>query len=505
MDSLLRGNERRLLKMTEYLFEKDDWITIAELSKALNTSTRMLKYDFDMIKESIDDFTILTSNKGVKLEFYKNRGIKTLYKNVLERSLSFQLLELLLLNENYTTFEIADKLFISLSTLYRMIDQINEVTKKYDFQIETNPCRLTGDENSIRLFYYSYIFEKYTDLDWAVFTSNLNLDIAIIDSLIYFFVNLVNVELDFANYNILKLFIVVNFIRYQNGHFSKINSDAINIHAILKDIQLNKDALDYFAKQLKTKIDIHFVTQIFSPFIYDGYSLDYDRLLEKAQNNKKIKREMNYIEKFIIKLATNNNLVIPNIEDIIYSLHNSTLLEDYDPRGNYILYDRNAHFMYTVEEEFPFFYEQLYEEIKNYRHFLGLKESEKSIHYLMYIVFSKWNHLVLELRKRYDQIKILVISNRNSSHSYMLKDFIEYEFGSQLKIDIYDGSFLTKEILEELEYDFIIANFPLPALNSKNCLCIENIPTYNDLTKIQREIDEIVLKRNKERTAKSDL
>lgn len=271
MDNLLRGNERRRLRMTEMLFEKDDWMTISDLSKELNTSTRMLKYDLDTIRESNDDFTIITSNKGVRLEFQKNKGLKNLYNTILEQSLSFQLLEIILFNEHYAAHEIADQLFISMSTFYRLIDHINQVTKDYGFQIETNPCRLSGDEDRIRLFFYTYIYEKYSDLDWDHFLKDVAIDMPTIDSLLYFFIDLMQIELDFAYYNLLKLFIVINLIRFKQGHFSKIDTNSINIYAVFSDLSLHKDAIRYFEKQLKTKVDIHLLTQVFSPFIYDNF------------------------------------------------------------------------------------------------------------------------------------------------------------------------------------------------------------------------------------------
>ena len=501
MENLLRGNELRRLRMTELLFTKEDWMTIADLSKELNASTRTLKYDFDIIKESFDDFTIVTSNKGVKLEFSKNKGLKTLYQNILNQSLSFQLLEMIFFNDHYATHEIADQLFISMSSLYRMIEQINTVTKDYGFQIETNPCRLSGDEDSIRFFYYTYLYEKYTSLDWDIMTKDMEMDIPTIDSLLYFFIDLIHGELDFANYNLFKLFIVVNIVRFKQGHYCNIDTHSLNIQAILLEMNNHSDAIKYFEKKLKTKIDIHLITQIFSPFIYEGYSVSYESLLAKTKKDSELHKEVEFIEQFLIKIAAENGIPISNIADLIYGIHNSTLLENYDPRSNYILHDRNAQFMQTIKEEFPTFYKHLYHNVKDYRRFLNLKPSKKAMNYLMYSIVSKWNQLILDLRQKHDKIKLLIVSNRHMSHSYMLKDFIEYEFGSRLMIHIYDGVFLTAEILKELDYDVILANFPLPTLASKSFLCIENIPTFNDLAKIQKEIDEVIVKRNKKRSA----
>lgn len=186
---------------------------------------------------------------------------------------------------------------------------------------------------------------------------------------------------------------------------------------------------------------------------------------------------------------------LTNKEEVIFGVQNAAYFEGYDPRSGYILYNRNVHFSKAIQKDFPAFYQALVEGIKQYRTLVGLPQTNEGIHYLVYILFTYWNKLSLELRKKFEKIKILVISNRHVAHSNLLKDFLEYEFNSHLTIDIYDDIFLTDTILEELEYDFIVANFPLPELNSKNSICIENIPTFQDIVQIQEEIDNILIKR----------
>lgn len=125
-----------------------------------------------------------------------------------------------------------------------------------------------------------------------------------------------------------------------------------------------------------------------------------------------------------------------------------------------------------------------------------IPDTDDGLNYLIYITYSYWESLTLNLRKKHKKIKVLVISNRHTAHSHMLSDFISYEFSSQLEIDVYLDVFLTIDILEELEHDFIISNFPLPPLKSKNTVLIENIPGSQDHSKIQEEIYRIIENRS---------
>src|SRR5699024_1759169 len=121
------------------------------------------------------------------------------------------LLENIFLKENITITDLAKILYVSSSTIYRLIDQINEATKEKHFRIETNPCRIIGSEEEIRYFFYNYFHEKYSTLDWPYEYINENG----LDMLLQFFIEFTQMEADFAYYNIFKTVSVINLIRYK--------------------------------------------------------------------------------------------------------------------------------------------------------------------------------------------------------------------------------------------------------------------------------------------------
>lgn len=499
MRNLLRGNERRQLKTIEVLFAHDDWMTISDLAKAVDSSLRILKYDFDSMRETYKDFTIETSPKGVRLVFQKNKGLKSHYKNVFENSLAFRLLELIFFNEDYTVYEIADQLYLSISSLYRLINYINEVTIEYGFQVDTNPCRIVGTERSIRTFFYRYFFEKYTTMDWPNLEKKTEIQVDKIDHFLSYLINLPKLNLDFAYYNQLKTMVFINLLRYNRGYRVKVDYSKVNFQDLTSDLNVYRDAIEYFEKNFQMKANLDLMTQIFMPFAHERYSINYDTLLLKASRKTTIQKEVTYIETLLNELSVKHNIPIRNVENIVYHTHNSAFYEEFDPKAGFILYNRNAHFMGLIKEEFPRFYEDLYEAVKKYRKVARLKYTPDGMNYFMYVIFSHWDCLLIELRKKYKKVKILIISNRDVSHAKMLKDFITYEYGRRLIIDIYDDVFLTKDILEESDYDFIISNFPVSGLEAKVAIYVENIPTVSDYNKIGKEINHILLSRLEEK------
>lgn len=504
MRNLLRGNERRQLKTIEVLFAHDDWMTISDLAKAVDSSPRILKYDFDSMRETYKDFTIETSPKGVRLVFQKNKGLKSHYKNVFENSLAFRLLELIFFNEDYTVYEIADQLYLSISSLYRLINYINEVTIEYGFQVDTNPCRIVGTERSIRTFFYRYFFEKYTTMDWPLLEKRTEVNINNIDHFLSYLLDLSKLKLDFAYYNQLKTMVFINLIRYNRGYMVKVDYSKINFQDLNTDLKVYLNAMDYFEKSFRMKANLELLAQIFMPFAHERYSINYETLHIKASRKNIIKEEVAYIEELLKEISVKNEIPIHNMETIVYHTHNAAFYEEFDPKAGYILYNRNAHFMKLIKEEFPLFYEDLYAAVKKYRKVAGLEYTPDGMNYFMYVIFSHWDYLLVELRKKYEKVKILIMSNRDVSHAKMLKDFIEYEYGQRLIIDIYDDVFLTRDILENSDYDFIISNFPVNGLQSKVAIYVENIPTVSDYNKIGKQINHILLRRLEETENQSE-
>lgn len=492
MEALLRSNEIRRLRIAEVLYEKEDWMTISDLAKELNVSIRILKYDIRNFQNLFDDFTIETSRHGIRLQFYKNKSLKTLYKNVLDQSTSFQLLETLFLEQNYSTFELADLLYISPSTIYRMIAHMNKVLSPYGFQVQTNPCRVIGDEKAIRTFYTIYFFEKYTRLDWAYDIYDEE-----IDHLLYFVLGVVNYEIDFALFNIIKLMTTVNFTRYKQDNLLPLDNLDLNTDELFPVFEAHSEALLYFEDKLQIHFNIEAINQLFMPFVSRSYSISKDRFINKINTYEEYQKNFSFLSNLFDQIADSLQISVLNKEEIIFGVINATAMKTFDPRSGFVLHDRNKMFVADIKQEFPDFYEPLSAGIKVFLSRSKLADSDDFVNYLIYIVYSLWKGLTLNLRKRHEKIKVLIISNRHPSHSKMIKEFIDYELSDHLTIDIFDDLYLSPTILEELDYQFIVANFPLPPLKSKNSICIENIPSFQDLTKIRAEMDEIYLSRPK--------
>lgn len=485
MEKLLQKNERRQLRLAEFLIKKDDWISFQELAKELECSERILKYDVNYFKDTFFYFKIESSPHGIRLVFNKNKGFKNIYQSIFDSSHAFQLLELLFFEENYSINDLADRLYISASSLYRLINQVNEVLIEYDFQIDTHPCRLIGAEDKIRYFYYKYFFEKYTILTWPYEEMNQ----PIINDLLEFFIMMTNFKVDFAYYNMAKLILFINFSRYQRKHY--IASDSINLDDMISTLTISKHKIEFFENKYRLNLDQTFISQIFSPFIQTNYFFSYEQLIAESKINSHLAIQIKQIEKLLLEIAEDNKIDLLNKESLILEFYNAELLENYDPRSGYILYDRNRLFLEQLKNHYPLFYQSINQHVREYREALGLDLIDKNINFMLYTLVVEWDNSLAQLQKNIDEVKVLILSNRTVSHSHLLKYILETEFPQALAVDIFTGSILSVAELEKIPYDFIISNFPIPNLTNKESFYIENFPSKNQLVQIQKYINKL--------------
>lgn len=488
---LLNASNQRRLKFAELLSNTEEWMTLTELSQQLDCSTRVLKDDMVHFRKNFTDFEIQASNQGIQLNYHQNKGMKNLYQQILSESPTYQLLEALFIHEGMSIAELAELLFMSSSTLYRLIRQINTEISKHEFKISKNPYHITGNEKNIRYFFYEYFYEKYSFTGWPFDT----VDEEDLDNFLTFHIELTQLKNDFAYYNKFKIISVVNLIRYKNKHYVNTEGIKLNYKEAIPDLSPYTDLFQEFERSFDIQYDNHAIAQIFTDYVEDDFFFNYDRLMEKAAENKEIAAEVSMISQTLENLSEETNISIPNKKKMISAFRNIIHLDYLEPRPGYTLYNRDKYFVAGIKDEFPNFYQTLYQTMKELREFLDKPLTEEGINFYIYTVFTYWKGLVPELRKKFLKIRVTIISDRHVTHAKMLKDFITHEFSEQIVIDIYTGIELDREILENLESDIIVTTFLVPKLTNQRTLYIDSVPIFKVFVNLQKVIDEIIEER----------
>lgn len=489
MRNLLTKQEHRWFYFIEKLTDNRDWMILADLSALLDCSKRILKMDILYLNENFDDFIIHTSNKGIRIEYNPNRSFKTFCQKLLMISDTYRLLEVVFLNENIKVKDISNRLDISLSTLYRIIDQLNTRTEEqFGFIIETGPCRIAGDEERIRLFFYTYFFEKYQLYDWPFDEDEMKA----IDTLIQEVIHVKKLPYDFVYFNIVKIIALINYTRFKNDNTVIMGPNNNGLISLLLNTAKDNGLRDEIEDTLNVPFDKEFIFQILNPLIQPGVYPTYIEFENAMPEDKELTQKTIVLRDILTKIAKKNNLTIPNLELLLYIVYNSDSLEYSHPQSNYILFNHNGFFTKQIENKFPAFHKSLHDGMKEYRILMGKPITDSGINFYMFTVISCWENVIAQLYQSLKTINVLLISGHHQKHAQMMKEFILFEFGEQLAIDTTNSIYKGSEIADLSDYDLIITSYMDKRLADYRSIYITDIPSPENLDLIQSHIKKIL-------------
>lgn len=148
MWNLVPIKEQNKLKIIDTLLGTSEPITMDKLAKSTGSSVRSIKYYVQELKDTVKEVggEMITSTNGVELNLPTNIGIDHFQRKIFHETSAFILLEKILFDETLTSKEMEEELFISSSSLSRLVKRIQASVEKYGIQLETGPYRMVGDE-----------------------------------------------------------------------------------------------------------------------------------------------------------------------------------------------------------------------------------------------------------------------------------------------------------------------------------------------------------------------
>ncbi|WP_051669282.1 M protein trans-acting positive regulator PRD domain-containing protein [Carnobacterium jeotgali] len=490
MYEVLEANERRRLKVLEYLYSRDDWIPLRELAQKTGSSERILKQDMIQLREYYSIEVLQTSHRGIRFVFPPYQSIDGIYRAILKDSIAFNFIEKLFYDDTKTVFELAEELFISSSTLFRIIKKLNGSLKKYYVQIQTHPCKMISEnEDTIRYFYLNYFSERYSNLEWPHKAINQE----IYEQLLFLIMKENNINIDLADFSRLKLWTVISFVRTQQGNYTQIASS--NYTKMIPDFSKFHPAVATIEKTLGISLDKDFLEQVFSVFINNDFVLTYDSLLEDAQTNPFIEKNISVHRDLLTNLSNHLRIPIPNLNQLIKEMYNITHLVFKSKSGHYlpsfILFDQKKFFIQSIEELFPDFVKEVLTTLKRYEKIMELTYNESARYEIMYTLIIHWEHLIPELYKRKEKVHLLIVSSFDLEHAKMIQDLLHHYFKEDIYTEIYEEPIFSLKDVKKRPYDILVTTFPIPLKNIGevgNYICIQIMPTKRNMYALSEEI-----------------
>ena len=170
MLKILSKKLKRQLKLLEYLFEGETY-RFNDLEHLLGCSAKTLRNDLLDIHSYASDIKIqMTREEGVRATILPHVTEDYIYQVIKQESIEYRYLEAILLHKFKNYLELADYLFISESTLRRIVDKINPMLQSYDLKVQAL-IKLVGNDQIITEMTVQFLMGKYHYFEEAFPTS----------------------------------------------------------------------------------------------------------------------------------------------------------------------------------------------------------------------------------------------------------------------------------------------------------------------------------------------
>lgn len=320
MEKLLEDNLLRHYYIINYLIFKD-WLPINHVATQAQLSQRTIQKDIGEMNAYLAPARIETSIKrGIRLVLPHNLNSFFLYSTIIKQSANFLILEEIFMHQHEKLNDLAEKLFISESTLKRKIIKINTVLADENFQIDTQHMDLVGDETKITWFFFCYLIEKYSILDGVLAET----DITLIDDLLSEFLDFFPVlntsqRKNFSYRNHMRIMLFINLKRMQKGHYF---SSPATSQALFADFHLS-----YLLKQkiqARYSLDLtgDATYHLYYPFFNPLYAWDNADLAQKARDNLCIAKIVTSLDACLSEIEDTITITTPNKAYVHLSLYN---------------------------------------------------------------------------------------------------------------------------------------------------------------------------------------
>lgn len=486
MRQILSDTTLRKLQLIEYLDLLTDPIDEGQLVEDLAVSHRTLMHDIQQINNEYDFLTIYKTHQGVYLKYAKGANLRSIYRYLLKHEPSFKLLDWLFRHPNPTMEEAEKALYTSQSTIYRLINKLNEQLDKYHLCINYPNLTFEGEEVDIRFFFAQFYSEISEYNEWP-FES---IDIDALKELIVFSYSLAGDQLNYPTLRFLLFSLGVNIIRLRQGHKIFVETNAFDIlyQEFLKmPDQVNR--MQEIAKQLGFALNLNNIKQLFIAYAKETFDSPQigEPINEKAIES--VRQSTEYLAQIIYQLSDKYHIPIEDVAELAGYLHNTANLFKWETETFNILYPYLPKFIDRAQYYIGDFVTDARQLLHEYIEALELDSSEMMHNLLVYNLIIHWPNLIKYLYT--DQIRHIhcaVISDDDINHASFIVDVLNMNKRPYVHYHIYKERVIDSYTLDSSPYDVLITTFPIPPLQYKPVCSIHRFPTEKDLQLIDRTI-----------------
>lgn len=462
----------------------------SQLSQQLGVSSRTIRSDMKLLQEALVPYGVeiaSSPSKGYRFSSFKDLNLieHNLFQdsvNNLENSqqrinyIIGRLLENTFLDVVITQSDLADEMFVSLSTLKSHLNEVKDILKKYDLEIvqyKNKGIKIDGDEVKLR-----YCISEYLNIrNIGVFHQKIfaNINLLLLDKIIKNVLSKKKLQLpDDAKENLC----IHTAIAMQRAKYNKnVTYPASLANKIENTFEYTvaKEIVEQIYHQIKVDLSCAEVYYIAQCLLASKKIFDIGETKDKAH----VKKLVNIILKEIYdKLSidfTNDEFLMDGL-----ALHLNIALT----RVQFQMNIRNE-LLETIKNDYPLAFQMGVIAGKVVEKYDNIKINENEIGYiaLHFGAAISRNGIKETLRSK----KIIIVCSSGLGMSVLLKAKIEEYFHNRLNIvKILPGYEVTEDVIADV--DFVLTTIPLKNIQSDKIIRINRMLQKEDIAEIENRI-----------------
>lgn len=483
MKSLLSKQDRRQLEFLELLMEHA-YIPLTQVGAHIDYPIRTLSADIKQINGYIAPASVETAREGLHLSIPPRLSVRYLYAQLLQRSREYQLLIYLFFHEGNSQEDIAEDLFLSVSTLRRMVATLNKSLAERGITISTAPYMITGNESEVSLLFISIFSEMYPQLDGLMRPGERTLLLTLCQSLSAY----THIKFHYADLLRTCIWVYVRLTRIAHGHHVDFSQEEMQQHAfpILSD--------DVYCSAFEAEFGLPLTNalffELFRLFLRFGYAYAYQDIARIAAQSEPHRALHACIEQLLLSVSAPLGLHHEGTQSLVLDLFN--ILQFSDRPAN-VLYHRSSIFVKGFTRE-----NRLTASIINdaIRHAFGAQAERAEVSdMIFYLLVTHWPDLIRKIREGMPEISVGVLFDSDVEHAQFFADLTEQVSRLRLRLIVPEPSHI--DALDSICHglDLLITNVPNLSVPCCDVICIEDYPTLLDKERIVVETERIYLKK----------
>ncbi|MHA2890592.1 helix-turn-helix domain-containing protein, partial [Bacillus cereus] len=168
MNIKVQSNIQRKMKILELLASEKRWFKTDEITERIGYSNKTIHSDISFMHAFLPKGWHLEAKKGkgVQLHVPPEASVDEVNSFLFQQSYVFKALHELLDQKVTTVLSLADKLYVSATSILPILKSVENYLKKFNLQLNKRPLTIVGDEIQIIMLCYELYLEVYGYYEW---------------------------------------------------------------------------------------------------------------------------------------------------------------------------------------------------------------------------------------------------------------------------------------------------------------------------------------------------